>query len=138
MKLPDWLEPLECEKEFFGRSKKPAMSDEDIWEFLGNNPFEEWSICEAFDANSQTISHVVNSSMALALQHVAIRSWWDGITICSINDYGSARISWSDLVDDAICYFDPSDEEDKECLIDMAKKFRSFAERIEKKAKGKF
>jgi len=113
------------------------MTDAQIWEFLGNNPFKEWSIHETFDANEQTIGHIVNSSMALALQHVGISAWDDGITIHNIQDYGGARVAWSDLVDDAMYCFDPSNEEDRSILMEMAKEFKSFAEKLEKKATGK-
>jgi len=138
MKLPDWIEPIEAEDFTFGRAKTQAIPDEQIYEFLGNNPFEEWSINENVDLNTQTIGHIVNSSMALALQHVSISPWMDGITIHNSRDYGSARISWSDLVDEAIDLFDPSKyEEDKDVLLNMAKEFMDFAEKMKSKAEGK-
>tara|TARA_R110000796_G_scaffold48608_1_gene116439 strand:- start:1378 stop:1818 length:441 start_codon:yes stop_codon:yes gene_type:complete len=138
MKLPNWIEPIETYNPIFGRKRNQSMPDEQIYEFLGNNPFEEWSINENLDANTQTIGHIVNSSMALALQHVSISAWIDGITIHNIQDYGSARISWSDLVDDAMNCFDPSiDEEDKDILLNMAKEFMSLAEKMQSKAEGK-
>jgi len=135
--LPDWIEPLELEVPVFGRTKNPAMTDEQIWEFLGNNPFKEWNIHETFDANEHTIGHIVNSSMALALQHITVSAWDNGITIHNIQDYGSARVSWSDLVDDAMDCFDPSDEEDQMVLMEMAKEFKALSEKLEKKATGK-
>ena len=138
MNLPDWIEPMETEIFTWGREKKRSMTDEHIYEFLGNNPFGEWSINENFDMNTQTIGHIVNSSMALALQHVSISPHMDGISIHNIEDYGSASISWSDLVDDAIDLYDPSKyKEDKDVLLNMAKEFMNFAEKIKSKAEGK-
>ena len=138
MKLPDWIKPFETEIPIWGRERKRSMTDENIHQFLGDNPFEEWSINENFDVNTQTIGDIVNRSMALALQHLSVEPDMDGITINNIQDYGDARISWSDLVDDAIDLYDPSQyEEDKDVLLDMAKEFMNFAEKIKSKAEGK-
>ncbi len=138
MKLPDWIEPIETEIFTWGREKKRSMTDEQIYEFLGNNPFKEWSINENVDLNTQTIGYIVNSSMALALQHVSISPNMDGISIDNIADYGSASISWSDLVGDAIDLYEPSKyKEDKDVLLNMAKEFMDFAEKMKSKAEGK-
>jgi hypothetical protein len=138
MKLPNWLEPFDTERSTIGGVRNPSMTDEQVFEFLGDNPFEEWGIVENLDANTQTIGHIVNSSMALALQHVVISACTDGVTIENIQGYGSASISWSDLVDRTMNFFDPSiHEEDKDTLLNMAKEFMHFAEKIKSKAEGK-
>lgn len=135
MELPNWIKPFENDDFIFGRTEDRAILDEQVYAFLGNNPFEEWSINENFDANTQTVGHIVNSSMALALQHVSISSSMDGIRIHNGQYEGSEPISWSDLVDDAISCFDPSKyQEDKDVLLYMAKEFMHLAEKMKRKA----
>ncbi len=133
--LPDWIK--ERDRDF--SYHKPALSNNEIYEFLEDDPFESWLIAENFDATKQTIGNLVNYSMAMAMQHVAVSAYNDGISIHNIASNNGNHIKWETLFDDFIEKVDYG-EPDLETLEDVSKTiktFKNFIGQLEKiSAKG--
>ena len=91
MNKPKWIIPT-------GETgNNRAFTDMQIWALLGDNPAVEWNILSTFNAETDTLSDLVNLSMAVALQCISLSVDDDGFFLYNQTAGDGALVKWKTI-----------------------------------------